>query len=143
MAYIFGFLCLCLEKVGQIFRCDYIDISVYICIHLWPILCVLAALGMLGVAIATGSVWWIVACSIYFLVLAFGYWAVVKHYYIKVRGRRLNNEQIFEKCQNDLEVLAKEWGTTYAVVNLVFYILLFAAIMVFDFCLLKLMLPLV
>lgn len=133
---IFITLCTCLSLVGKPFGWNYTKVSVYICIHLWPILCVAMSLVMLCIALTTANGWWVTVCTIYALLNAFGYWAVVKHYYPG------SNEVIFERCMNELIAIAREWHTTYAVVNLAIYVLLFAAIMAFNSCLILLMLSL-
>ena len=133
---IFDLLRDCLKQLGKPFGWNYTEASVYICIHLWPILCVAMSLVMLGIAVTTGNGWWVTACTVYALLNAFGYWAVVKHYYPG------SNEVIFERCMKELIAIAREWHTTYAVVNLVIYVLLFAAIMAFNSCLIILMLSL-
>lgn len=134
MDQIFVFLCKCLAKIGRFLGWDYEKSSVYVCIHLWPLLCVAASLVMLVSAVATGYGLWITACTIYASLNVFGYWAVVKHYYPGTI------KEIFELCMTDLLVIAKRWHTSYAVVNLVIYIILFAAIMAFDTILILLIL---
>ena len=133
MGQIFAYLCLCLNKIGRIFGWDYKKASVDICIHLWPLLCVAMAVVMLGFAVATTSPLWIIVCTIYALINAFGYWAVIKHYYPGT------TTDIFQRCRDELIDIAEQWHTTYAVVNLVIYVLLFVAIMVFDVSLIMLM----
>jgi hypothetical protein len=91
------------------------------------------AVVMLGFAVATTNLLWITACSIYALINAFGYWAVIRHYYPGT------TKDIFQRCRAELIALAERWGTTYAVVNLIIYVLLFVAIMVFDVSLIMLM----
>ena len=134
MDQIFVFLCKCLAKIGRFLGWDYMKASVYICIHMWPLLCVAASLVMLVFAVATGDGLRIAACTIYALINAFGYWAVIKHYYPGT------TTDIFQRCRDELIDIAEQWGTTYAVVNLVIYIILFAAIMAFDTILIMLML---
>ncbi len=134
MNIIFAALCACLNLVGKPFGWDYQKTSVYVCIHLWPLLCVAMSLVMLACAVTTTNPLWITVCAIYAALNAFGYWIVVRHYY----PGTIN--EIFELCMAELIVLAKQWHTTYPVVNLVIYILLFAAIMAFDVCLILLML---
>lgn len=51
-----------------------------------------------------------------------------------------NIEEIFEHCYFDLMELAQEWHTSYAIVNLLIYVILFIAIMAFDISLIMLML---
>jgi len=133
MTKIFVFLCGCLELLGRRVGWDYYKASVYICIHLWPLLCVAMSLVMLGFAVSTANAMWITLCAIYAVVTAFGYWVVVRHYY---PGTIYH---IFTTCQRELEAIAVQWHTTYAVVNLVIYVLLFAAIMTCDTLLIMLM----
>ena len=130
---VFQFLCGCLVLIGRPFGWDYEKASVYICIHLWPLLCVVMALVMLGIAVSTINPLWIAASIIYFLFNVFGYWAVVKHFY----PGTIND--IFTHCYSDLMTIAKEWKTTYAIVNLVVYVIAFILIMAFDVCLISLM----
>ena len=131
---VFQFLCGCLAQIGRPFGWNYEKASVYICIHLWPLLCVVMALVMLVIAMSTTNPLCIAACIIYFLFNVFGYWAVIKHYY----PGTIN--EIFTHCYSDLMTIAKEWNTTYAIVNLVVYVLAFIFIMVFNVFLILLML---
>ena len=131
---VFQFLCGCLAQIGRPFGWNYEKASVYICIHLWPLLCVVMALVMLGIAVSTINPLWIAASIIYFLFNVFGYGAVIKHYY----PGTIN--EIFTHCYSDLMTIAKEWKTTYAIVNLVVYVIAFILIMAFDVCLISLML---
>ena len=131
---IFQILCGCLAQIGRPFGWSYEKISVYLCIHLWPLLCVVMALVMLGIAVSTTNPLWITACIIYFLFNSFGYWAVIKHYY----PGTIN--EIFTHCYSDLMTIAKEWNSSYAIVNLVVYVLAFILIMAFDVSLIMLML---
>ena len=131
---VFQFLCGCLAQIGRPFGWNYEKASVYICIHLWPLLCVVMALVMLVIAVSTTYPLCIAACIIYFLFNVFGYWIVLKHYY----PGTIN--EIFTHCYSDLMTIAKEWKTTYAIVNLVVYVIAFILIMAFDVCLISLML---
>ena len=131
---IFQFLCGCLALIGRPIGWNYEKASVYVCIHLWPLLCVVMALVMLGIAVSTTNPLCIAACIIYFLFNVFGYWAVFKHYY----PGTIN--EVFAHCYSDLMTIAKEWNTTYAIVNLVVYVIAFTLIMAFDVCLIMLML---
>ena len=96
-------------------------------------LCVAMALVMLAIAITTSNPYWIIVCIINAMFNVFGYWAVIKHYY----PGTIN--QIFFKCYSDLMAIAKEWNTSYAIVNLIVYVVLFIAIMAFDISLIMLM----
>ena len=90
------------------------------------------SLVMLVIAMSTTNPLWIAVCLIYFLFNTFGYWAVIKHYY----PGTIN--EIFTHCYSDLMTIAKEWNTTYAIVNLVVYVLAFILIMALDVSLLML-----
>ena len=131
---IFQFLCACLARIGRTAGWNYEKASVYICIHLWPILCIAMTVVMLSMALLSANPLMITVCSIYVLFSMFGYWIVIKHYYPG------SIEEIFEHCYSDLMTIAKEWHTTYAVVNLVVYVLAFILIMTFDVALILLML---
>jgi len=133
METIFTTLCLLLNRIGRLLHWDYQTASVNICIHLWPWLCIAMSVVMLVCAIVNGCGLWIVACIIYALLCASAYYAVVRHYYPNTVSR------IFELCHADLQVLAKQWHTTYAVVNLLIYVVLFVMIMTFDSTLILLM----
>ena len=92
------------------------------------------ALAMLGTAVSTTNPLWIGVCSIYVLFNIFGYWVIIKHYYPGTK------DEIFIHCYSDLMTIAKEWNTTYAIVNLVVYVLAFILIMAFYVLLILLML---
>lgn len=134
MERLFGSLCNCLALIGKLFGWNYYKASVYICIHLWPLLCIAMSLVMVGIAVLTTNPLWIGVCSIYSLFNIFWYWAIIKHYY----PGTIN--EIFAHCYSDLMAFAKEWNTTYAIVNLVVYVLAFILIMALDVSLIMLML---
>lgn len=134
MSKLFQHLCGCLARIGRYLGWNYAIASVYICIHLWPLICVVMALVMLGIAVSTTNPLWISVCSIYALFNIFGYWVVIKHYYPGTI------DEIFIHCYSDLMTIAKEWNTTYSIVNLVVYVLAFILIMAFDVSLILLML---
>lgn len=130
---VFNLLCYQLKSIGELFGWNNQTASVYTCIHLWPLLCVIMVLVMLAFAISTSNPLWIIVCVIYTLFNIFGYWAIIKHYYSGTF------DKIFIHCYSDLMAIAKEWKTTYAVVNLFIYVVLFMVIMVFDVSLIILM----
>lgn len=134
MERIFDSLCKCLALIGKLFGWDYYKASVLICIHLWPLLCVVMALVMLAMAFLSANPLWISVCSIYVLFNLFGYWLAIKHYYPGTI------DEIFTHCYSDLMTIAKEWHTTYAIVNLIVYVLAFILIMTLDVSLILLML---
>jgi len=130
---IFTVLCFLLRDIGKLFNWDYQTTSVYICIHLWPLLCVIMSLTMLGCACATGNGLWITACTLYALLNGAAYFAIIRHYY------PASIQDIFQLCWAELNVIASRWHTTYAIVNLLIYVVLFAVIMTFDLMLILLM----
>ena len=134
MSKFFQYLCGCLARIGRSVGWNYEKASVYICIHLWPILCIAMSLVMVGIAVLTTNPLWIGVCSIYALFIVFGYWVIIKHYY----PGTIN--EIFIHCYSDLMTIAKEWHTTYAIVNLIVYVLAFILIMALDVSLILLML---
>ena len=126
MTSIFNFLCRRLASIGKLLGWDYCTARIYICIHLWPLICVMMSLVMLVMALLSANLIWISVCSIYLALNIFGYWAVIRHYYPGTK------REIFDRCYFDLMTIAEEWKTSYAVVNLIIYVLLFMAIMTFD-----------
>ncbi len=90
------------------------------------------SLVMLVIALLSTNLTWISVCSIYAAFNMFGYWAVIRHYYPGTK------KEIFDRCYFDLMAIAEEWKTSYAVVNLIIYVLLFIAILSFDVLLIML-----
>ncbi len=134
MSKFFQYLCSYLARIGRYVGWNYQKASVYICIHLWPILCIAMSLVMVCIAVLTTNPLWIGVCSIYALFNIFGYWVIIKHYYPGTI------DEIFIHCYSDLMTIAKEWHTTYAIVNLIVYVLAFILIMALDVSLILLML---
>ena len=128
---IFKFLCGILYVIGLCFGWNYREASVYICIYLWPALCVLSTLpitvGLIHRIVANKSrwlsvfalpfAWFYTTCYITFSVLIYTYYT---------DGIYHNNP--FDMCMNDLQQIAREFNTTYEHVNIVIYVYLFALI---------------
>jgi hypothetical protein len=128
---IFKFLCGILYVIGLCFGWNYREASVYICIYLWPALCVLSTLpitvGLIHRIVANKSrwlsvfalpfAWFYTTCYITFSVLIYTYYT---------DGIYHNNP--FDMCMNDLQQIARERNTTYEHVNIVIYVYLFALI---------------
>ena len=139
---IFGFLCVMLYLFGLIFGFTYEETSVYICIYVWPALCVamptviaLAALhnwikkltlwNTINLALSTGAT------------IVFSIYAKLFYQFYSYRISDLDSGTIimlntvhdkFIACAQDLKIMANELGMTYAEVNLWVYCYLFLAI---------------
>jgi len=131
---IFATLCGLLRLVGKPFGWDYQTTSVNICIHLWPWICIAASVVAVVCAVVCGSWLWITACGIYAVLNAAAYYAIVRHYYPGTV------DEVFSQCYEDLNAIAGSWHTSYAIVNLLIYVVLMAMLLSFDASLLALLL---
>ena len=136
METIFNVLCGLLLLVGMAFGLNYEEVSVYVCIYLWPALCCLMALM---VTIAAAYRWWkkntlantaLTALSASVTMTFLGIARQFINYY-KYYGDEVNSaHQIFRHCVNDINFIAAQVGSTYAEVDLYIYCYLFALIAV-------------
>ena len=130
---IFGLLCGLLYCIGLCFGWNYQETSVYFCIYLWPVLCVLSTLpitvglihrividkGRWLSVLALPFAWLYTTCYVCFTILIYNYY----------QG---SVPQIYNKCMNDLQRIAAECNTTYEDVNIAIYIYLFALILLVN-----------
>ena len=120
------FLCVVvLVLLGKAFNLTYKQISVVV--NLWLQGAFLTLSGVAPAAAAMyklctgGSVFWLVATVLllaYAAAYIYGFIRMLRHY-------RLPFNDAFQLCVDDLEKLAKRWHTTYEMVNLVIFVLLF------------------
>ena len=132
---IFTLLCGLLYLTGLCFGWSYQDTSVYICIYLWPVLCILTTLpitfglihrivvnkGRWLSVLALPFAWLYTACYITFTILIWAYYTDT-----------IYNSTPFDMCMNDLKRIAAELNTTYEHVNLVIYVYLFILIVLVN-----------
>lgn len=137
---IFGFLCGVLYIIGLIFNLTYQEISVYVCIYLWPIICIFSTFVIIYYLIK-----WILLnnkhriYNIIGLILATFYSytyilifdKILTHY--NVKHHSIN--KIFNLCYMDLIEISHKLNISYEDLNLYIYCYLFILIMIFNFSL--------
>lgn len=140
--FVFGFLCGMLFLVGWIFGFTYEEISVYVCIYLWPVLCVAMPTIVTMVALYN----WVKKLTLWNTInlalssgtaLVMGVYAKLFYNFYSKRpmnietGSPFKMDTIHDKfvaCWLDLHQMAGELGMTYEEVNLWIYCYLFMAI---------------
>ena len=133
--FIFMGLCGLLYVLGLLFGWNYQETSVYVCIYLWPILCILSTLPIIYYNIKK-----IVVKGKGYIALLFSFLynysyiivftCVLQHYSLIETPIGKNSINIvFNQCYQDLIQIASTCNTTYEIVNLVIYVLLFLIIM--------------
>lgn len=136
MEIIFEILCGCLYVIGLIFGWDYKETSVYICIYLWPILCVLISL-LPTVALVRNIVYnkrrilsiiGIPFAMLYTMVYVAIAGKLEEHYENSYLIGGINAQ--FDQCMRDLQQIASMCETTYAMVNLKIYVEFFIIILI-------------
>lgn len=123
---IFAILCGILYVIGLPFGWNYKETSVYICIYLWPLLCVACAMFTTYKAIRKKKkVFIIVNCIIFVLYIMFT-WAIFAYY------SGLSVEDQFNDCMLKLYGLSDHTGLIYEAINLLIYVVLFSLIVLFH-----------
>jgi hypothetical protein len=123
---IFAILCGILYVIGLPFGLNYEQTSVYICIYLWPLLCVACALFTTYKAIKKKKTTFIVVnsiISVLYILITVGIFA---HY------SRLSVHEQFNDCMWKLYGLSDHLGISYEAVNLLIYVVLFSLIVLFH-----------
>jgi len=145
MKIIFGLLCGLLYSIGWCFGWSYQETSVYFCIYLWPLLCVLSTLpitvglihriivnkGRWLSVLALPFAWLYTTCYVTFTILIYTYYT--DNIYQNGKGDEI--QRIFNMCMKDLQRIAVECNTTYEDVNIAIYIYLFALIILVNWIL--------
>lgn len=124
-ALIFKGLCGCLLLIGMCFGWTYQEASVYICIYMCPIICILCSILAIipfDFRKTLDRIWMALNLSLFLTYIKFtlGFW---KHY---------DCTDPFTKCMNDLKGLADIMNTSYEEVNLYVYCYLFFGIIFFH-----------
>lgn len=119
-----------LDGFGRIFKLTYQEISVIFNLWLQGALLTLSAIAPLIASIVTltqelsvKSWCLVVGFSVYALIYVIGFIAMLWHY-------RLPYMRAFALCIDDLQKLADRLGTSYAIVNLVIFIVIFMALVI-------------
>lgn len=123
---IFAFLCGVLYVIGLPFGLNYEETSVYICIYFCPLLCVVCALFTTYKAIRKKKTAFIVVNSIISVLYILITWAIFAHY------SRLSIHEQFNDCMWKLIGLSSNLGISYEAVNLLIYVVLLSAIVIFH-----------
>lgn len=124
--FIFAFLCGVLYVIGLPFGFNYEETSVYICIYLCPILCAACALFTTYKAIRKKNVAFIVVNSIISVLYILITWVIFAHY------SKLSIHEQFNDCMWKLYGLSDHLGISYEAVNLLIYVVLLSAIVIFH-----------
>ena len=121
----FGLCVLFLILLGKLFGLTYKQISVVF--NLWVQGAVLTLSGLAPVVVAvfkmseSFSMRWLalsVVFALYGFVYVYGFIKMLKHYHLPF-------DAAFDLCVDDLKRIAVKWHTTYEVVNLIIFILLY------------------
>ena len=130
---IFYLYCGIIVGIGYLLGWSYQQTSVYVCIYLWPVLLGMSSLPILYNSIKNalrkktfGSALWAVASVAYTSLFGVICKLIWEHY------NQLTIQQKFSTCMNDLIVHAEKLNMSYNELNLLFYIVLFAAIVVIN-----------
>ena len=141
---VFGFLCGMLYVAGYIFGLSYEEISVYVCIYLWPALCVamptivamvalynwvkkLTPWNTINLALSSG----VASMFSVFAALFYQFYSYRPMYFDFEARTTMRLDTIHDKfvaCWSDLTRMANDLGMTYEEVNLWVYCYLFMAI---------------
>jgi hypothetical protein len=124
---IFAVLCGILYCIGLPFGFNYEETSVYICIYLWPLLCVVAALYVTIKATIRKDVWIASINGFTLLVYSLITITIFKHYLAlpSIHAQ-------FNDCMWKLYGLSSNLGISYEALNLLIYVVLFSVIMLFH-----------
>lgn len=118
-----------LRLLGKLFGLTYKQISVVFNLWIQGAFLALSGLAPFGVAIfkviESFSMEWlvlIIVLAIYSMVYVYGFIRMLQHYHLPF-------DDSFDLCVKDLQWLAKKWHTTYEMVNLLIFVLLFVFLM--------------
>lgn len=118
-----------LRLLGKLFGLTYKQISVVFNLWIQGAFLALSGLAPFGVAIfkviESFSMEWlvlIIVLAIYSMVYVYGFIRMLQHYHLPF-------DDAFDLCVKDLQWLAKKWHTTYEMVNLLIFVLLFVFLM--------------
>lgn len=125
--FIFAILCGILYVIGLPFGWNYQETSVYICIYLWPLICVACALFATIKAITRKKVGFIVVNGTLFALYSLITFAIFKHYLALP-----SIQAQFNDCMWKLYGLSDNTGLSYEAINLLIYVVLFSLIVLFH-----------
>ena len=133
MGLIFKILCGILALIGMCFGLTYQEISVYLCIHGCPIICIITALIIYIIAnyklfcnFTVFRLLIVLVSGVYVVLNLLFYSKICEHYC------NPNINYLFNQCMQDLQNIAKICNTTYEKANLIIYVGLFFSILGFN-----------
>ena len=121
----FGLCVLFLRLLGKLFGLTYKQISVVF--NLWVQGAVLALSGLAPAGVAMYKMWgafsmnWLlmtIILALYGMVYVYGFIRMLKHYHLPF-------DYAFDLCVEDLNWVAMKWHTTYQMVNIIIFVLLY------------------
>lgn len=125
----FGLCVLFLLLLGKLFRLTYKQISVVFNFWVQGTVLTLSGLAPFGVAIYKGtesfSMGWLaltIVLALYGMVYVYGFIKILQHYHLPF-------DDAFDLCVMDLQWLAKKWHSTYQMVNIIIFVILFLALL--------------
>jgi hypothetical protein len=125
----FGLCVLFLLLLGKLFRLTYKQISVVFNLWVQGTVLTLSGLAPFGVAIYKGtesfSMGWLaltIVLALYGMVYVYGFIKILQHYHLPF-------DDAFDLCVMDLQWLAKKWHSTYQMVNIIIFVILFLALL--------------
>ena len=128
----FGVCVLFLLVLGKLFGLTYKQISVVF--NLWIQGAVLSLTGLVPAAACVykladgGSLLWLAAAvplMAYAAVYVYGFVRMLRHYHLPF-------DEAFDLCVEDLQGLAVKWRTSYQMVNLIIFVLLFLVLIALN-----------
>ena len=125
----FGLCVLFLLVLGKLFGLTYKQISVVFNLWVQGAVMTLSGLAPLGVAVYkimdSFSIGWLVLAivlALYGIVYVYGFVRMLQHYHLPF-------DDAFDLCVKDLQLLAKKWHSTYQMVNIIIFVILFLALL--------------
>lgn len=137
MKILFWFLCGLLYLIGYPFGWIYEEISIYICVYLWPCLCTLSTIPIILISFKKIlskkilGVLFSILSIIYFLYYCYYTNLIICRYSIS----KLNS---FTNCMLDLKIIAEYYKISYEELNILIYVIGFILIITFNITIYKL-----
>ena len=129
----FGVCVLFLRLLGMLFGLTYKQISVVFNLWVQGAVLTLSGLAPFGAAIYKGeesfSTGWLVlaiALLLYGMVYVYGFIRMLQHYHLPFA-------EAFDLCVKDLQWLAMKWHSTYQMVNIIIFVLIFLGLLGLNF----------
>lgn len=129
---IFIFLCGILYIIGISFGLSYETTSIYICVYLWTILCIISTFPILYNSIKRIKYNKIIGIIYLIFSVIYTYCYIYITYISIKRYGNINDSYSFDRCVIDLCNIAKYVGVTYEEINIYIYVYGFILIVGFN-----------